>query len=100
MFPLIGALVLMIACINFINLTTARSEKRAREVGVRKAIGSLRKDLIVQFLAESILLTFISFLLSLMLVQLALPSFNALTGSRIHIPLSSVPFWIIILACV
>ncbi len=54
MFILIGSLVLLIACINFINLTTARSEKRAREVGVRKAIGSQRKDLIIQFLSESL----------------------------------------------
>lgn len=60
MFTIIGAFVLLIACINFINLTTARSEKRAREVGVRKAIGSQRKDLIIQFLAESFLLTFIA----------------------------------------
>ncbi|MEJ7679061.1 MAG: FtsX-like permease family protein [Segetibacter sp.] len=52
-FSIIGALVLLIACINFVNLTTARSEKRAREVGVRKAIGSQRKDLVIQFLAES-----------------------------------------------
>ncbi len=57
LFTLIGVLVLLIACINFINLTTARSEKRAREVGVRKAVGSRRKDLILQFLAESFVLT-------------------------------------------
>lgn len=99
-FSIIGALVLLIACINFINLTTARSEKRAREVGVRKAIGSQRKDLIFQFLTESALVTFISFLFSILLVQLTLPSFNALTGTLICIPYSSFPFWFITLSCV
>jgi putative ABC transport system permease protein len=74
-FSIIGALILLIACINFINLSTARSEKRAREVGVRKAIGSQRKDLIFQFLTESTVVTFISFLFSLLFVQLALPVF-------------------------
>ena len=64
MFSIIGILVLVIACINFMNLSTARSEKRAREVGVRKAIGSQRRDLIFQFLTESVLITFIAFLLS------------------------------------
>ena len=100
MFTLIGALVLLIACINFINLTTARSEKRAREVGVRKAIGSLRRDLIVQFLSESLLLTIISFFFSLLLVQLALPSFNALTGGQIQIPWANGLFWLSMLSCV
>lgn len=100
LFSIIGALVLLIACINFINLTTARSEKRAREVGVRKAIGSMRRDLIFQFLTESLLLTFLSFLFSLLFVQLALPWFNELTGSKIFIPFGSAFFWIIMLACV
>jgi putative ABC transport system permease protein len=76
LFSIIGMLVLAIACINFMNLSTARSEKRAREVGVRKAIGSARIDLVYQFLLESVLITFISFLLGLLLVQLALPAFN------------------------
>jgi ABC-type antimicrobial peptide transport system permease subunit len=100
MFSIIGILGLMIACINFVNLTTARSEKRAREVGVRKAIGSRRKDLILQFLTESFLLTFIAFLFALLFVQLSLPAFNALTGNEITIPFSSAAFWIIIVACV
>jgi len=100
MFTIIGLLVLMIACINFINLTTARSEKRAREVGVRKAIGSTRKDLVVQFLAESFLLTFIAFIISVGLVQIALSPFNTLTRSKITIPFSNVYFWIIMLGCV
>ena len=99
-FTLIGALVLLIACINFINLSTARSEKRAREVGVRKAIGSQRKDLIFQFLVESSMVTFISFLFSILFVQLALPAFNSLTGTLISIPFSSPIFWIVMMACV
>jgi len=97
MFSIIGALVLLIACINFINLTTARSEKRAKEVGVRKAIGSTRKDLVIQFLAESFLLTLIAFLFSVLLVQLVLPAFNALTKDQIKIPFSNIFFWIIML---
>ncbi len=93
LFSIIGILVMMIACINFINLSTARSQKRAREVGVRKVIGSTRKGLILQFLIESIVLTSIGFILSLLLVQLVLPSFNALVRSNISIPFSDVRFW-------
>jgi putative ABC transport system permease protein len=97
LFSIIGMLVLTIACINFMNLSTARSEKRVREVGVRKAIGSARTDLIYQFLTESVLITFISFLFGLLLVQLALPSFNTLTGSYVQIPYSSISFWSIMI---
>lgn len=100
MFTIIGLLVLLIACINFINLTTARSEKRAKEVGVRKAIGSMRKDLVLQFLTESFLLTLIAALFSILIVALALTPFNTLTGSKIALPLSNVYFWLILLACV
>jgi len=99
-FTLIGILVLLIACINFINLTTARSEKRAKEVGVRKAIGSGKNQLIFQFLTESVLLTFIAFIFSLLFVQLALPAFNSLTSSNIKIPFTNVMFWLIALSCV
>src|SRR6202012_717454 len=83
LFSIVGALVLLIACINFMNLSTARSERRAREVGVRKAIGSQRKDLIFQFLTESVLITFVAFLLCVLFVQLVIPSFNTLTGDEI-----------------
>ncbi|PWT95603.1 MAG: ABC transporter permease [Bacteroidetes bacterium] len=99
-FTIVGILVLLIACINFINLTTARSEKRAKEVGVRKAIGSLRKQLIFQFLAESLLFTFIAFAFSLLIVQIVLPSFNNLTSADIRIPFDNYLFWLIALACV
>jgi len=93
LFTIIGALVLLIACINFMNLSTARSEKRAREVGVRKAIGSRRKDLIFQFLTESVVTTLLSFIVALVLVELVLPSFNTLTKSAIQVPLANPVFW-------
>jgi putative ABC transport system permease protein len=98
-FSIIGILVLMIACINFINLTTARSEKRAREVGIRKAIGSQRKQLILQFLTESVLVTFVAFLFALVIVRLALPSFNTLAGTVILLPYANAWFWVITLGC-
>ena len=98
MFSVIGVLVLIIAGINFVNLATARSGKRAREVGVRKAIGSRKKDLVIQFLTESLLLVFIAGMFALLFVQLALPAFNTLTSSKINIPYASPVFWFIICA--
>jgi putative ABC transport system permease protein len=100
MFGVIGILVLVIACINFTNLSTARSEKRAREVGIRKVIGSSRRALIAQFLMESVILTFLSFALSLVLIQLVLPSFNALAGTHIGIPYGNGWFWLIMVSYV
>src|SRR6201999_1128156 len=76
LFGLIGVLVLLLACINFMNLSTARSEKRSREVGIRKAIGSLRSQLIGQFLCESLLTALLAFALALLLTGLTLPYFN------------------------
>ncbi len=99
LFGIIGLLVLAIACINFVNLTTARSEKRAREVGIRKAIGSERKDLIVQFLTESFMLVFIAFSVSILLAEMALPAFNGLTHSRLSLPISSGWFWLLMTGC-
>ena len=99
-FSIIGILVLLIACINFMNLSTARSEKRAREVGIRKVAGSSRRGLILQFLVESIVLTCIAFLFSLLIVQLALPSFNALAGTDIRLPFANAGFWLIMLGYV
>jgi len=93
-FSLIGVSVLLIAFINFVNLSTARSEKRAKEVGVRKAIGSQRKDLIFQFLTESTLITIISFAFCLLFVQLALPAFNLLADTSVSIPFSNIIFWL------
>ncbi|HEY9002602.1 MAG TPA: ABC transporter permease [Mucilaginibacter sp.] len=100
MFSVIGALVLLIACINFMNLSTARSEKRAREVGVRKSIGSQRSDLIFQFLTESLMITFAAFLFAVLLVQLVLEPFNTLTGSSVHVPYGNPFFWAIMIGYV
>jgi putative ABC transport system permease protein len=100
MFSVIGILVLLIACINFMNLSTARSEKRAKEVGVRKAIGSTRRSLIWQFLVESLVVTFIAFVVSMCFVQLVLPAFNSLTRSNISIPFSNSIFWLIMMSYV
>ncbi len=88
LFGIIGVFVLLLACINFMNLSTARSEKRAKEVGIRKAIGSVRTQLIGQFLSESLLITFFASLLSLLFVQVALPFFNELADKNIAVPWS------------
>ncbi|HEY4875720.1 MAG TPA: ABC transporter permease [Puia sp.] len=81
LFSIIAAFTLLIACINFMNLSTARSEKRAREVGIRKVSGALRENLIAQFIGESILLSFIAFIIAVLLMQLCLPAFNLLIDS-------------------
>ncbi|HTR29520.1 MAG TPA: ABC transporter permease [Puia sp.] len=95
MFSIVGVLVLLIACINFMNLSTARSEKRAKEVGVRKVIGGSRRGLILQFLIESLVMTFAAFVLSLLIVRIVLPGFTAITGEIIRIPWSSGLFWLV-----
>jgi putative ABC transport system permease protein len=100
MFGIIGMLVLVIACINFVNLSTARAEKRAREVGVRKSIGSLRRDLIFQFLSESLLLTFMAFVVCVVVVQLVLPPFNTITHGDITIPYTNATFWCVMIGYV
>jgi len=97
MFGILGLIVLIIACINFMNLSTARSEKRAKEVGVRKAIGSSRKELIYQFLGESMLMAFISLLLALLLVAMALPFFNTLTDKQMNLQIETPWFWVLLL---
>ncbi|MDB5149800.1 MAG: transporter permease [Mucilaginibacter sp.] len=93
LFGIIGVFVLLLACINFMNLSTARSEKRAREVGVRKAVGSLRGQLILQFYTESVLLALLSFVLSLVIVEFALPYFNQLADKSLVILWHSPMFW-------
>jgi putative ABC transport system permease protein len=97
LFGLIGVLVLLLACINFMNLSTARSEKRAKEVGIRKTIGSLRIQLIGQFFSESLLVTFLALGVALALVFLSLPFFNELAESKMSVPWSSPIWWI---ACI
>ena len=95
MYGIIGVFVLLLACINFMNLATARSEKRAKEVGIRKTIGSLRTQLIKQFLVESLLVVFFSFLLSLIIVQLMLPLFNEVADKKMVLPWNNIFFWLI-----
>ncbi|SDT67048.1 ABC-type antimicrobial peptide transport system, permease component [Mucilaginibacter mallensis] len=94
LFGIIGIFVLLLACINFMNLSTARSEKRAKEVGIRKAVGSLRDQLIYQFFAESLVYVFIAFVLSLLFVQLALPFFNSVAGKSMSILWTNPLFWL------
>jgi len=88
MFSVVGAFVLVLACINFMNLSTARAEKRSKEVGVRKVMGSLHHQLIAQFLSESFIIVIIAFLASILLVNLSLPLYNGLTEKQLFIPWS------------
>jgi len=94
LFAIIGAFVLFLACINFMNLSTARSEKRAMEVGIRKAIGSDRKQLITQFLMESLLVVALAFMISILLVVVFLNPFNELASKEIQFPWANGVFWI------
>jgi putative ABC transport system permease protein len=93
LFSLVAVFILLIACINFMNLATARSAKRAKEVGVRKTVGALRIRLIIQFIGEAILLTFLAALIAFVLVILVLPYFNLLTGKQMALPLELRSFW-------
>ncbi|MEJ0033304.1 MAG: ABC transporter permease [Bacteroidota bacterium] len=93
LFGIICIFILMLGCINFMNLSTARSESRAKEVGIRKAIGSIRRQLITQFFSESLLVAGLGFILSIGLVFLALPQFNRVADKQIDIPWESVYFW-------
>lgn len=93
MFGIIGVFVLLLACINFMNLSTARSEKRAREVGIRKSIGSLRSQLIAQFLSESLLVVLLSASIAIILSAFLLPFFNRLAEKQMQIPVTMPAFW-------
>jgi ABC-type antimicrobial peptide transport system permease subunit len=95
LFGLIGAFVLMLACINFMNLSTARSEKRVKEVGIRKAIGSARSQLVTQFMGESLLVVSFAFVVALALVQITLPAFNQIADKQITLPWSTPVFWLL-----
>lgn len=97
LFGIIGVFVLLLACINFMNLSTARSEKRAKEVGIRKSMGSLRGQLIGQFLSESIVFASLAFILALVLVQISLPFFNGLADKQMSIVWNSPLFWLLAL---
>jgi putative ABC transport system permease protein len=95
LFGIIGIFVLLLASINFMNLSTARSEKRAKEVGIRKAIGSMRRQLIYQFLSESLLVAIAAFTLSIVLIWFTLPFFNEIAGKKISILWGNPLFWLL-----
>ncbi|MDP4215298.1 MAG: ABC transporter permease [Bacteroidota bacterium] len=94
LFILIASFILLIACINFMNLSTARSERRAREVGIRKVVGAIRSSLVAQFIGESILLATIAFVLALGMVRLGLGAFDQVIGIPLTLDLSSPGFWL------
>jgi len=93
-FSLVALFILIIACINFMNLSTARSEKRAKEVGIRKVAGALRRSLIIQFLIESILISMIAGCLAYFFIVLCLPAFNRLTQKQLFIDNSNIYYWL------
>ena len=94
LFTLIAIFILIIACINFMNLATARSARRAKEVGVRKVIGAGRASLFRQFTGEAILLTFLSLIIAIALVLVFLPLFNEITGKQLSLPFTKLYFWV------
>lgn len=93
LFSVIAIIILLIACVNFMNLSTARSEKRAKEVGIRKTLGSGKKQLILQFFFESIILAFIAFVFSVGAVYLLLPAFNTLIDKSLSLNIAQPLFW-------
>ncbi len=97
LFSIIAIFILLIACINFMNLTTARSIKRAKEIGIRKVVGAIRGALVRQFIGEAILLAFISVIVAILMAWLMLPTFNQLTNKHIRLPLTQINFWLSII---
>ncbi len=99
LFGAIALFILVIGCINFMNLSTARSANRAKEVGLRKVMGSLRRHLVIQFLMESILLSLLAFLLAVGLAYLAMPYFNSISQLNLSLPVSSPAFHFLLVSC-
>ena len=97
MFGAIALFLLLIAMVNFVNLSTAQSSNRAREVGVRKVLGSQRKSLVSQFLWESIFISFLAFLVAVILAELAMPFFNNLSGKELSLPFGKLPFILLLI---
>jgi putative ABC transport system permease protein len=97
LFAIIAGFILLIACINFMNLSTARSERRAKEVGIRKVVGAQKSSLIGQFIGESILMTFLAGFIAVIIVALTLPAFNKLVDEKVAMHFNSVQAW---LACI
>lgn len=100
MFGIIGMLVLLLACINFMNLSTAQSIKKAKEIGVRKAIGSLRHQLIGQFLVEAVFMSSIAMVVSILILMILLPAFNTILQVGVSIPVQSPGFWMVVILVV
>ncbi|GHN03292.1 ABC transporter permease [Cytophagales bacterium WSM2-2] len=94
LFSLIAIFILVIACINFMNLATARSERRAREVGIRKTVGSRRYELILQFIGESVFISLLAFSVAVLLTELLLPFYNDLVEKKLFINYSQPDFWV------
>jgi len=94
LFSIVAVFILLIACINFMNLTTARSVKRAREIGVRKVVGAVRGVLIQQFMGEAIVLTFMAVAIAIILILVLLPVFNSVTQKQIAYPFAQLDFWL------
>ncbi|MEO5602338.1 MAG: FtsX-like permease family protein, partial [Cyclobacteriaceae bacterium] len=92
MFIVIAIFILIIACINFINLSTARSERRAREVGIRKSVGFRKSEIIFQFLGESLFISFLALVTAVLLAQLLLPFYNGLVEKELYIEYSALEF--------
>ncbi len=95
-FAILGSLLLLIACINYINLSTARASLRAKEVSIKKIIGASGKTLFKQFIAESFLTSFIALIITLLIIQIALPLFNSFTEKHFIFSLSSINIWIVL----
>ncbi len=93
LFSSIAIFILVIACINFMNLATARSERRAREVGIRKSVGGRRRELVLQFIGESLLITTLAFGIAVLLTELALPYYNDLVEKKLSLNYGSIQFW-------
>ncbi len=97
LFITLAICILLVACVNFMNLSTARSEERAKEVGIRKAIGSSRSSLVSQFITESVILSLLSTIVAMLIVVLSLPYFNTLLGIQLILPYSNVLAWVAII---
>jgi len=93
-FFIVAVFILAVACINFMNLATARSARRAKEVGLRKVVGAVRGQLIGQFLGESLLISFLALVLAIVIVSLSLPAFNVLAEKDLHLHFSDGTFWL------
>lgn len=100
MFSVIAILIVLIACINFMNLSTARSEKRAQEVGVRKVVGAQRRSLVMQFISESVVLVLIAFVVAIALVQISLGAFNTIVETTLRIDFANPQYWLFALGLI